>query len=255
MNAAGGFAARRLVVVGCRGRMGTLLCERWRAAGHAVTGLDLPLDEASFAAALPGAEAVFLCIPAGAFPEVLGMLTPHLDGRQILADITSVKIQPLAQMERAYAGPVVGTHPLFGPEPEPEDMRVCITPGGAAREADTAFVEHLFRDMGCTCFRSTAETHDHAAAAIQGLNFISSLAYFSTLAGHDELLPFVTPSFRRRLESSRKLLTEDAPLFEWLFEANPLSHEAIRAYRSYLNVAAGGDVDVLVERSRWWWDK
>ena len=76
---------------------------------------------------------------------------------------------------------------------------------------------------------------------------------FCDLAEHEELLPFITPSFRRRLEASRKLLTEDAPLFEWLFEANPMSQESIRQYRSFLNVAAGGDVNVLVQRAQWWW--
>ena len=255
MTEEGGFTPRRLAVVGCRGRMGTLLSRRWSAAGHTVVGLDLPLTDEVFAEVLPGVEAVFLCIPAGAMFEVLPRLVRHLDGRQILADITSVKMQPLSQMEQAYAGPVVGTHPLFGPQPKPSDLRVCVTPGKNTAEDRIALVEGLFRDMGCTCFRSTAETHDRAAASIQGLNFISSLAYFATLAGQEELLPFMTPSFRRRLDASRKLLTEDAPLFEWLFEANPMSHEAIRQYRSFLNVAAGGDVNVLVQRARWWWSE
>lgn len=252
-TAESGFTPRRLVIVGCRGRMGTLLSARWSAAGHTVAGLDLPLTDDIFAEALPGADAVFLCIPAGAMAEVLPHLVPHLDGGQILADITSVKMQPLGQMERAYAGPVVGTHPLFGPKPQPSDLRVCITPGATATDTHIGLVEGLFKDMGCSTFRSTAEAHDSAAASIQGLNFISSLAYFATLAEHEELLPFITPSFRRRLEASRKLLTEDAPLFEWLFEANPMSQESIRQYRSFLNVAAGGDVNVLVQRAQWWW--
>ena len=108
-TAESGFTPRRLVIVGCRGRMGALLSARWSAAGHTVAGLDLPLTDDVFAEALPGADAVFLCIPAGAMAEVLPHLVPHLDGGQILADITSVKMQPLGQMERAYAGPVVGT--------------------------------------------------------------------------------------------------------------------------------------------------
>ena len=147
-TAESGFTPRRLVIVGCRGRMGTLLSARWSAAGHTVAGLDLPLTDEAFAEALPGADAVFLCIPAGAMAEALPHLVPHLDGRQILADITSVKMQPLGQMERAYAGPVVGTHPLFGPKPQPSDLRVCITPGAAATDTHIGLVEGLFKDMG-----------------------------------------------------------------------------------------------------------
>ena len=44
-TAESGFTPRRLVIVGCRGRMGTLLSARWSAAGHTVAGLDLPLTD------------------------------------------------------------------------------------------------------------------------------------------------------------------------------------------------------------------
>lgn len=246
---------RHIAVIGCRGRMGDMLTRRWTAVGHKVTGLDLPLTDRGFAAALPGADVVMLCIPAGALAEVLPRLVPHLDGRQILSDITSVKICPMAQLEAAYAGPVVGTHPLFGPQPREDELRVCITPGQTAREEDCRTVEALFEDMGCLTFRSTPQEHDAASASIQGLNFISTLAYFATLAEHDELLPFLTPSFRRRMDSARKMLMEDGALFEWLFEANPLSQETVRRYRSFLNVAAGGDINVLVQRAQWWWKR
>lgn len=247
--------ARRIALVGSRGRMGAMLCERWSSAGHTVAGVDLPLTDDAFASALDGADAAVLCIPAGALPETLRRLVPHMDGRQVLMDITSVKIRPLEQMEAAYAGPVVGTHPLFGPQPDAADLRVCITPGSRAGETEIALAESLFHDMGCTVFRSTAEEHDRAAAAIQGLNFITNVAYFATLAHREELLPYLTPSFRRRLDAARKMLTEDAALFEWLFEANPLSTEAVRRYRSFLNVAAGGDVNILVRQAAWWWEK
>ena len=57
------------------------------------------------------------------------------------------------------------------------------------------------------------------------------------------------------MDSARKMLMEDGALFEWLFEANPLSQETVRRYRSFLNVAAGGDINVLVQRAQWWWKK
>ena len=49
------------------------------------------------------------------------------------------------------------------------------------------------------------------------------------------------------------MLTKDAELFEGLFEANPFAQDAVRQYRSMLNIAAGGDVSVLVDRALWWW--
>lgn len=243
----------KIGLIGCHGRMGSMLSERWKAAGYEVFGIDLPFSAQGFRSVTERSRALVLCIPAGALSETLALLIPYLDGKQILLDITSVKMRPLAQMDAAYSGPVVGTHPLFGPQNGIQ--RVCITPGSHVNEESVLFVEQLFFDIGCTVFRSTAEKHDRAAAAIQGLNFITSVAYFATLAHREDILPYLTPSFLRRREAAKKMLTEDAELFEWLFEANPLSQDEVRRYRSFLNIAAGGDVNLLVEQARWWWEQ
>ena len=172
----------------------------------------------------------------------------------MLADITSVKEIPLQQMEKIWAGPVVGTHPLFGPQPEPEaDQPVAIVPGANAGQEHLELASGFFTALGCRVFGSTAEKHDKAMARIQNMNFITSLAYFALLAGQDDLLPFVTPSFVRRQNAARKMLTEDAHMFAGLFEANPYSYEAVRQYRQMLNLAAAGDIDLLCQRARWWW--
>jgi shikimate kinase len=171
----------------------------------------------------------------------------------VLVDIASVKIQPMAQMQKAYAGPVVGTHPLFGPDTT-GDLRVAVCPGAQAGEEDIRLVEELFVRIGCAPFRTTAQEHDEAVAYIQGLNFVTSAAYFATLADHPEFLPFLTPSFQRRREAAATMLTDGGPLFEALFEANPASQDAVRSYRAFLNLAAGGDLSLLRERALWWWN-
>jgi len=130
---------------------------------------------------------------------------------------------------------------------------VAVTPGTRSDEASVVLVEDLFRAAGCRVFRTTAEEHDRAMAWIQGMNFVDNAAYFAMMSEHPRLLPFLTPSFRRRLASARKQLTEDAELFTGLFEANPYSHEAVRHYRRLLRAAAGGDIDLLVQKAQWWW--
>ena len=239
--------------------MGSMLCRAWEKAGHKVLAYD-PHAEGKLAGskvtelgpACAEAEAVILCVPIVAMDTVLGGLVPHLDGKQVLADIASVKVAPLRQMQAAYQGPVVGTHPLFGHEPQADELSVCVCPGEKAEERHAGLIEQLFADMGCTSFRRSAWEHDKALAAIQGLNFITNVAYFAALAHHEEYLPFLTPSFRRRRKASETMLTRDAELFEAIFEANPLSQEMVRHFSSFLQVAAGGDINVLVERAKWW---
>ncbi|MDD6180842.1 MAG: prephenate dehydrogenase [Desulfovibrionaceae bacterium] len=245
-----------VAVVGSHGRMGGMLMRRLAGPGRSLHGVDLPLTPDVVRAAVADADVVLFCVPAAAMRDVVALCVPHLRPGTVLADIVSVKAQPLAVMESLWDGPCVGTHPLFGPAPAPDlELRVCITPGSRAAEAHVALVESLFTGMGARCFRASAEEHDRAVGLIQGMNFITSLAYFAMLADHDELTPFITPSFLRRQEASRKLLTEDGALFTWLFEANPYAHESVRRYRQLLNVAAGGDIELLLGRARRWLEK
>lgn len=245
---------RKTVLVGSRGRMGAMLMARAAAAGLRVAGADLPLTPEILAPACENADLALICVPAAVFEATLAKVCPHLPPDAVLADITSVKEQPMRQMEQVWPGPVAGTHPLFGPRPEPGvDLPVAVIPGRKATEEHLALAEGFFTALGCRVFRTTAQKHDQAMARIQGMNFITSLAYFALLAGQEDLLPYLTPSFDRRKAAARKMLTEDARLFAGLFEANPHSHEAVRQYRQMLNLAAAGDIDLLCERARWWW--
>lgn len=248
-------APGRTAIVGSRGRMGAMLLARAREAGLDVTGVDQPLTPEALKRALAGADLALVCVPAAVFEEVAAKVTAKLAPGTVLADITSVKERPLRQMERLWPGPVVGTHPLFGPSSAPgADLPVAVVAGKNAEERHLARVEGFFAALGCRHFRCSAATHDRAMARIQNTNFITNLAYFALLAGEEELLPFLTPSFERRKAAAAKMLTEDAELFGGLFEANAHSHEAVRQYRKMLNVAAGGDIDLLCRRAAWWWD-
>jgi prephenate dehydrogenase len=242
-----------VALIGSRGRMGSMLLGRLRAAGISAAERDQPLAGAGLGELCAAADLVLLCVPIAAMPEALHTLLPYLNARQVLADIASVKVRPMAQMQAAYSGPVIGTHPLFGPD-TPGELRVAVCPGAQAKEEDIQLVEGLFTRIGCTVFRTTAQEHDEAAAYIPGLNFVTSAAYFAILAEHPEFLPFLTPSFQRRKEAARTMLTEDGPLFEALFEANPAGQDAVRGYRAFLNLAAGGDLSLLRERALWWWN-
>ena len=165
-DAAASLRGRAVLIVGCRGRMGAMLCRRGTAAGLDMRGVDVPLTDAVLAPACRDAALVLLCVPAAVFAEVAATVCAHLPATAILADITSVKVRPLQQMEAVWPGPVVGTHPLFGPAtPDGDGLPVTVTPGRTAREQDTALVEAFFRALGCSTFRATADEHDRAMAA------------------------------------------------------------------------------------------
>ncbi len=247
---------KNIVIVGSKGRMGAYFLRRLqKLEAYEVHGIDVPLQCEHIQKACAKAHLVLLCVPAHAMAEVLQRITPHMAKTCILADITSVKVQALATMQKYWSGSVVGTHPLFGNKPQRgNDLPVTIVQDERAKEEATIFVEQLFQHMGCRTFRATAQDHDKAMAAIQNLNFITSLAYFAALAHDESLLPYLTPSFKRRQDAAHKLLTEDAELFAGLYEANPYSQQLVRKYSKFLQIAAGGDIDLLVNRASWWWE-
>ena len=245
----------RVVIAGHRGRMGVMLMERFaQRPDLEVVGLDLPYREEDLAAACRGARTVLLCVPASVIGEMTEKFAPHMEPDTILADITSVKELPMRDMESRWQGPVVGTHPLFGPTPaEGMELRVPVIPGHRANEDDIAFIEGLFQGFGCVTFRATAEEHDMAEAKIQGMNFITSAVYFAMTAEDPALLRYLTPSFQRRKNSAEKQLTEDRALFTWLFEANPHSQAMVLQYLGLLSMAATGNVDAILDKAQKWW--
>lgn len=253
-----GFAGiTNIAIVGARGQMGALFVRAFHKAGYAVATLDRPYTDEAIRAALSGpdgagADLVLLSVPVTAIRQVAETLAPFMKPGAILCDVCSVKVNPLRQMLEAYAGPVVGTHPLFGPViPEGFEPRVAVTPGRGDGAAEA--VSDVFSRSGFVPFASTAEEHDRAMAVVQGLNFITTTAYLAAARQTPGIENYRTPSFERRLEAARKMLTQDRELFQLISEDNPFLQETVRQFTAYLDLAAGGDLDLLSARASWWW--
>jgi prephenate dehydrogenase len=243
-----------IAIVGASGQMGGLFLREFSVLGCSVTRLDRPLTDEAIGRALLDCDLLMLSVPVTAMEAVLARVTPHLKPPTILCDVGSVKVLPMKAMLESYAGPVVGTHPLFGPViPEGFTPRVAVVAGRERDEDAARRVADLMEACGYPCFHATAEEHDRAMAIVQGLNFTSTVAFLAAARDVDSIENYVTPSFRRRLDSARKMLTTDTELFETISEANPFLQESNRKFMSYLSLAAGGDLDLLSERAQWWW--
>ena len=264
--------ALAVAIVGSRGKMGAMLMARLTKAGHRVCGVDreesalaapgaitLEFRPQDLAAALAASEYLLVCVPATAFAATVQLLLPHLRPGHVLMDISSVKVMPMNVMETAFSGAVVGTHPLFGPLPRPEEMRVAMVRGQQASNLQCEQCARLFTSMGCTVFWCGAEEHDRGVGMAQSLNFALSAAYFATLARSGDRR-FFTPSFRRHLESARKHLTEDAAMFCEFTSENPAfakvlenySHALLEALEQGDSFRDGGLARLAAEAAVWY---
>lgn len=251
-----------ITIIGGKGRMGAMLAGEW-SARHAVRAVDRTLDgkvglalaEGDLAASVPASDIVLLCVPAPAVPKVLDRVLPHMPESGLLADICSVKIHPMRAMEARYEGPVVGTHPFFGPANNRQGARVALVRGQNAHDAHMATLDELFRDLGCATFEVSAEEHDRHVAVSQSLHFALSAAYFATVNREENIEPYLTPSFKRYMNAARKELTVNAAMFCEFTADNPMFPETLAGTRAILEKAEKGGLAAIAEEARAWYDK
>ena len=239
----------KVVIVGSGGRMGAMLLQRVESCGIAGCGIDQPLDDKALGHCAD-ADLALLCVPACCIADVVSRLAPVLPAEAVLADIASVKVQPMKAMMAGWSGPVVGTHPLFGPTPARKETAVAVVPGRGKQAASN--VIELFTAFGFSPFRTTAHAHDKAMAVMQGLNFLSEAAFFGMVGASDKLKPFMTPSFKRRFRAARKLMLDDGELFTGLLGENPYSAGVLRQYRRALSSGSAEEVAGLLANARTW---
>ncbi len=76
-------------------------------------GVDVATDNV---AAIKSADVILLSVPIGNFEEVVKQIGPYVQPKQVVVDITSVKVLPVEAMHKYIkTGLTLGTHPVFGP--------------------------------------------------------------------------------------------------------------------------------------------
>ena len=241
-----------ICLVGHTGKMAQFFSGALRKAGYLVRGVGENLDAAAVEN-LAASRIIMLCVPVNSLEKALESICPYLEATQLLVDITSVKTKPMHWMERAFPGSVIGTHPLFGPLPQPQDMKVALVRGSRTTDHDCEEMERLYRHCGCRSFWTSMQEHDRGVAFAQSLNFSVSAAFFSSLYRCEGVEPFLTPSFRRHLEAARKHLTVDKDMFCEFTAMNPEFHGALALYRDIVDEIAKGNLDEVSSQAVSWY--
>ncbi|MBK1992501.1 prephenate dehydrogenase/arogenate dehydrogenase family protein, partial [Campylobacter sp. 2018MI35] len=85
---------------------------------------------------------VIVSVPIHVTEQVIAKL-PRLPSDCILVDLASVKNGPLQAMLAAHDGPVVGLHPMFGPDSGSLAKQVVVWCDGRQPEAYQWFLEQI----------------------------------------------------------------------------------------------------------------
>jgi chorismate mutase/prephenate dehydrogenase len=246
-----GNTERPVVIVGGGGALGQLLSSFFERSGYPVQVLEKD-DWAQAPAWFANAGLVLMAVPIEHTCAIIRAL-PALPADCILADITSIKRAPLAAMLQTHRGPVVGLHPMFGPDVGNLAKQVVVVCHGRDPQRCQWLLEQ-FTVWGAVLREEQPERHDRAMVLIQAMRHFSSMVYgiFLQREGADlhELMRLSSPIYRLELAMVGRLFAQNPALYADIILAAEHLPELIGHYRQTLDALLAmvreGNRDALI---------
>lgn len=222
---------RPVVIVGGGGQMGRLFEKMLTLSGYQVRILEQH-DWDRAADIVADAGMVIVSVPIHVTEQVIGKLPP-LPKDCILVDLASVKNGPLQAMLVAHDGPVLGLHPMFGPDSGSLAKQVVVWCDGRKPEAYQWFLEQI-QVWGARLHRISAVEHDQNMAFIQALRHFATFAYGLHLAEEnvqlEQLLALSSPIYRLELAMVGRLFAQDPQLYADIIMSSERNLALIKRY-------------------------
>lgn len=225
------LSPRKITIIGGHGRMGRLFKEQFLAVGHHVSVLEH--EDWEYAdQLLNSAELVLVSVPIEYTVDVIQRAAKYLAPTTALCDVTSIKIQSTQAMLEHHSGPVMGLHPMFGPNIKSFlGQKFVICPG----RNDEAFVWllDLIKNQDAELIVCTPEEHDRMMVIIQAVQHFCRLSFGIFLAetriNIEQSLLLSTPSYRQQIESIKRLFSQNSHLCVDIMLATEERCEAINS--------------------------
>ncbi|QIR16223.1 bifunctional chorismate mutase/prephenate dehydrogenase [Shewanella aestuarii] len=253
-----------VVVVGGEGQLGQLFTQMLSLSGYEVKSLDKG-DWHQADSLFDGAGMVLVTVPINVTCDVIREHLTNLPEDCILADLTSIKEQPVKAMLNAHKGPVVGLHPMFGPDVGSLAKQVVVVCHGRQPQAYQWLLEQI-AIWGARIVEAEPERHDKAMQLVQAMRHFSSFVYGMNLckeeADIDSLLQFSSPIYRLELAMVGRLFAQDPELYADIIFAQQGSQDVISDYldnyRDALSMLKEGNRNAFVEEfkrvAKWFGD-
>ena len=204
----------KIVIIGGNGALGRIFVELFERSHYAVTIVEKE-DWHNADDCFADADLVLVCVPITVTCQIIERI-PQLPANCILADITSIKSQPLEAMMANHSGPVVGLHPMFGPDSMGMVKQVVVVCNGRLSEQYQWLIEQM-RVWGAKIQESSALEHDNSMAFIQVMRHFNTFVYGAHLAHESPnlqlLTDFSSPIYRLELAMVGRLFAQDPELY------------------------------------------
>jgi len=223
---------RKILFVGGDGGMGSLYRQVANQSGHITYSIDkgnwYELEEIA-----PELDLAIVTVPINATLSVIERLSSKLSEKTILADFTSNKSEPLEAMMKAHSGPVIGLHPMHGPDVPNLSKQLMVFCDGRDPEAGAWFKEQC-RLWGMRVVEADPDNHDHVMNLVQGLRHFVALLHGSFMKDFDlnphQMLEYSSPVYRAELMMTGRIFAQDAELYADIVFANKERRELLVSF-------------------------
>ena len=242
-----------IVIVGGQGAMGQLFAQQFTRSGYEVRILDKD-QQNNAQAILAGAKLVMISVPINALETVVRAL-PKLDDDCLLVDITSVKQAPLKVLKAVHDGPVVGLHPMFGPDISHWVKQTVVVCEGRDHTVAQGLLSQL-QVWGCQLVELDAKKHDEAMQIIQVMRHLTTFVYGQFLAKQshtlEELRSCSSPIYQLELMMVGRLFAQSPELYSDIMLAQFDNVEELLAqyqdtFATTLAKLKAGDKEALID--------
>lgn len=188
---------------------------------------------------IKNADVIFYCVPISLFEGVVKSHLKHLNEKQLVIDVLSVKVHPKRVLERCLKNTEIQailTHPMFGPDSSKagfEGLPIMLNRFRADKDK-YSFWKNYFSKKGLKVVEMTPEDHDKLAASSQGLtHFVGRVLEEYGLKS----TPIDTLGAKKLLEVMDQTCNDNVRLFRDLQTYNPYTKKMrIRLGASYENI-------------------
>lgn len=220
---------KNILIIGAGGAMGSLYTRIARQSGHNVHGIDKhnwhELEE--IAADL---DLAIVAVPINVTVDVIERLAPKLNNETILADFTSNKTKPIAAMKKAHKGPIIGLHPMHGPDVQNLSKQLMVV-CPVQQENKCRWIVDQAKLWGMRIVKADPEKHDHVMHMVQGLRHFVALLHGSFMQTYDlkpqDILDYSSPIYRAELMMTGRIFAQSAELYADIVFANEERRELL----------------------------
>ncbi|MGB3727153.1 MAG: bifunctional chorismate mutase/prephenate dehydrogenase [Glaciecola sp.] len=223
----------KVVVVGGGGALGNVLVNLFRASTYTVEVLEKE-QWSERARILADADLVIMAVPINITTRLIAELPP-LPKHCVLADVTSVKVAPVEAMMNVHSGPVVGLHPMFGPDSPGMIKQVVVVCDGRG-ESQYQWLIAQMQVWGAQIHATQASVHDDAMSFIQVMRHFNTFVYGQHLQQENpnlkELIAFSSPIYRLELAMVGRLFAQAPTLYADIIFNNMDNIQLLKRFHS-----------------------